>query len=118
MSRPETSTLMVLCTCPSAEEAERIARALLDARLAACVTSLAGARSWYRWQEAVECSREWLLLIKTTRDHYHALEQTLASLHPYDVPEILSFDASGGLPAYLAWVGQETHPRVSGSPPA
>jgi periplasmic divalent cation tolerance protein len=103
-----TQTLLVLCTCPSAEEAGRIAHALLDARLAACVTSLPGAQSWYRWQGAVESAQEWLLLVKTTHERYETLERTLASLHPYEVPEILAFEASTGLPAYLAWVARET----------
>lgn len=103
-----TPTLLVLCTCPSADEAGRIARALLDARLAACVTSLPGAQSWYRWNGAVESAQEWLLLIKTTRERYDTLEHSLAALHPYEVPEILAFEASTGLPAYLAWVDQET----------
>lgn len=107
-----TRTLLVLCTCPTAEEAGRIAGALLEARLAACVTSLPGAQSWYRWQGAVESAQEWILLIKTTRERYDTLERTLASLHPYEVPEILAFEASAGLPAYLDWVGRET-----GAPP-
>jgi len=108
-----TQTLLVLCTCPTADEAGRIAGALLDAGLAACVTSLPGAQSWYRWQGAIESSQEWLLFIKTTRERYDTLERTLASLHPYEVPEILAFEASSGLPAYLAWVERETAASVT-----
>lgn len=108
-----TRTLLVVCACPTAEEAERIAGALLDARLAACVTRLPGAQSWYRWQGAVESAQEWLLFIKTTRERYETLEHTLASLHSYEVPEILAFEASAGLPAYLAWVAQETGTSIT-----
>lgn len=108
-----TRTLLVLCTCPTAEEAERLAGALLEARLAACVTRLPGAQSWYRWQGAVESAQEWLLLIKTTAERYETLERTLASLHSYEVPEILAFEASAGLPAYLTWIDQETGSSVT-----
>jgi periplasmic divalent cation tolerance protein len=114
MSVPVSETLVVLCTCPTGEEAERLARALLEGRLAACVTTLPGAQSWYWWKGAVESAHEWLLLIKTTRERYDTLERTLASVHPYEVPEILAFEPSAGLPAYLAWVARETGASVAG----
>lgn len=101
------SALIVFCTVP-AEHADRLARLLVEDRLAACVQALPGLRSTYRWEGAVEQADETLLLIKTTADRYAALERTLAAHHPYDLPEIVAVDASAGLPAYLRWLGEET----------
>lgn len=101
------NALIVFCTVP-ASTADPLARMLVEERLAACVQSLPGVRSTYRWDDAVQQSDETLLLIKTTAARYAALERTLASHHPYELPEILAVDASAGLPAYLRWVAEET----------
>ncbi|MGH8225713.1 MAG: divalent-cation tolerance protein CutA [Gammaproteobacteria bacterium] len=95
---------LVLTTCPDAASAADIARALVERRLAACVTRLAGAVSVYRWQDTIEEAEEVQLLIKTTVARMPALMAALAELHPYDEPEILAFDAAGGSPGYLAWI--------------
>ncbi len=101
------TALIVFCTVP-ATTADRLARLLVDERLAACVQALPGLRSTYRWEGAVEQADETLLLIKTSTARYAALERTLKAHHPYDVPEILAVDASAGLPAYLRWLADET----------
>jgi periplasmic divalent cation tolerance protein len=103
-----TSPLLVLTNCPDAACAERIARALVDARLAACVNILAPARSVYRWQGAVEQADEVPLLIKTTAGRYTALEAAIRQHHPYEVPEIVALPIGRGLPAYLQWLADET----------
>lgn len=101
---------LCLCSCPDADSAGRIADALVDARLAACVQILPGATSVYRWQGKVERASETLLLTKTTRDRSAALTARIADLHPYDIPEIIVIDIADGLPAYLDWISRETAP--------
>lgn len=103
--------LLCLCTCPDAACGERIAHALLQERLAACVSLLPGLQSVYRWQGALERASEVLLLIKTTPARYPALEARLRALHPYELPELLAFESSTGLPAYLRWLAAETGPQ-------
>ncbi|MDR3415070.1 MAG: divalent-cation tolerance protein CutA [Nevskia sp.] len=98
---------MVFVTCP-AEAAATLAEALVQRRLAACVNSLAGVNSVYRWREAVERGSETLLLIKTSRARYPALEAAVRELHPYELPEILAVHVAAGLPAYLQWIQQST----------
>src|SRR5690606_1260383 len=101
------SVLVAYCTCPDADSAARVARALVDERLAACVTRLPGTRSCYRWEGKVEEATEELLMIKTTAARLEALERRLRELHPYDVPEFLTVPA-GGSRAYLDWVADMT----------
>lgn len=102
-----TAALIVFCSVPPAA-ADRLARLLVEQRLAACVQALPGLRSTYRWEGELQQAEEALLLIKTTAERYAALERTLAAHHPYELPEILAVDASAGLPAYLRWLGEET----------
>ncbi|MCO5055142.1 divalent-cation tolerance protein CutA [Thermomonas sp.] len=96
--------LLCLTTCPDAASAERIAEALVGEQLAACVNVLPGLRSTYRWQGAVERADELLLLIKTIRAAWPALQARLLELHPYELPELLAVEPADGLPAYLQWV--------------
>ena len=102
--------LLCLCTCPDRATAERLATVLVEERLAACVNLLPGLRSVYRWQGAVEQADEVLLLVKTTRARYPALEARLPALHSYELPELVAVESAGGLPAYLQWVATETRP--------
>lgn len=104
------TALLCLCTCPDAGTAERIATALVGERLAACVNVLPGMTSVYRWQGKVEQAGEWLLLAKTTRDRLDALSARVVALHPYELPEVLAVEATGGLPAYLDWIAANTRP--------
>jgi len=104
----QVNALICFCTCPDTDTAERLAEALVEERLAACVNILPGLRSVYRWQAEVERADEVLLLIKTLPDRYPALQDRLRELHPYELPELLAVEAAAGLPAYLSWVADET----------
>jgi len=88
----------------SADEAERIARQMIDERLAACVNILASMTSVYRWKGQVEQDREQQIVIKTTSERLAALEARVRQLHSYELPEFLVLSAEGGSAAYLAWV--------------
>ena len=107
-----TDKLVVLVTCSSAREAERIARALVDARLAACGNILqTPVRSVYRWKNKVESAREFLLLLKTSRRRFSKLQAAIKRLHSYEVPEIIAIPVAAGSPAYLAWLSDSVAPR-------
>ena len=103
-----TDALVVLVTAPSAEQAAALARALVEARLAACGNVVPGLRSIYRWEGRVQDEPEALLVLKTTRDRLEALRERLLALHPYDVPEVLALPVEAGSAAYLAWLAAET----------
>ena len=100
--------LLVLTNVPDAASAEKIARALIDSRAAACVNVLAECHSIYRWQGRVETAAEIPLLIKTTVANYPLVEQIVRAQHPYDVPELIAIPITHGLPAYLDWLATET----------
>lgn len=104
-----TDVLLVLTTLPDAATAQRIARSLVEAGHAACVSIGAPVRSIYTWQGAIEEADEVPLAIKTTVAAYDALESALRALHPYDLPEIVALPVDRGLPAYLQWVGEMTN---------
>ena len=104
-----TDKIVVLNTCGSAEEAEKIARQLVERRLAACVSILPGARSFYRWQDKIEESGEWLLVIKTSRGNFDDLRSELEKLHSYEVPEIIALPIVDGATNYLNWLEAEIH---------
>lgn len=100
--------ILVLCSCPDEAVAERIARTLVEERLAACVNRISALRSTYRWQGRVEDEPEVLLLVKTSGSRYEALEQRIAALHPYEVPEIIALPIVAGSKAYLDWLAHST----------
>ena len=102
------TALACLCTCPDAATAARIAEALVGERLAACVNVLPGVGSVYRWQGRVERAEEVLLVIKTVRARLDALTARVVQLHPYELPEVVAVDLTGGLPDYLAWIEDAT----------
>lgn len=95
--------IVVLVTAPP-EEAAGIARALVEARVCACVNVIARIRSFYRWEGAVQDDSESLLVVKTTRGGFDALRVAVERLHPYDVPEILALDTAAANEAYATWV--------------
>lgn len=95
---------VVLSTAPSLDEARRIAHALVERKLVACVNIIPGVESVYRWQGKVETSAEILLLMKTERDKEDDLFQVLSEIHGYEVPEGISIPIYGGLEPYLKWV--------------
>ncbi|MDR3412504.1 MAG: divalent-cation tolerance protein CutA [Formivibrio sp.] len=104
----DSSVWVVLCNCPDDACADRLAKGLIEARLAACVNRLAPVQSMYRWNERIETATEVPLLIKTTAARYLTVQDWLVAEHPYDVPEIIALPLAAGLPAYLAWVTQES----------
>jgi periplasmic divalent cation tolerance protein len=99
-----TDKILALTTCDSAELAQRIARALVERRLAACVNIVPGLESVYRWKGAVEQASEWLLLIKTTRAQFEPLAAELRALHSYDLPELIALPIVAGFEPYLRWI--------------
>jgi periplasmic divalent cation tolerance protein len=101
-------TLLVISNLPDRATADRVAQALVERRLAACVNILAPCRSVYRWEGAVESAEEHPVLIKTTAERYAAVEEAIRGLHPYEVPEIIALPLAAGLPGYLQWVADET----------
>ena len=101
---------VVFVTAPDAGAGARIARALVEERLAACVNLVPGIRSTYRWQGRVQEDDEVLLVIKTVEGRLDALGERVRALHPYDLPEVLALAAAGGSPDYLAWVRTEAAP--------
>jgi periplasmic divalent cation tolerance protein len=108
MPVPATDARLVLSTVGSREEAEQIARALLDDHLAACVNIIPGLTSIYRWKGDVETASEVLLLIKTTAVNLDRLESALRRLHSYEVPEFLVLTPDSASKPYLDWLMQST----------
>lgn len=97
---------IVLSTASSAEEARRIARALVDRRLAACVNIVPQVESIYRWQEKIESSPEWLLIVKTHAEAFDSLRDAIKDLHSYEVPECIMLEITAGSDAYLEWLAE------------
>ena len=95
---------LVLCTCGDMETAQRIARGLVEQKLAACVNILPGITSVYQWKGSIESDNELLLLIKTQKSCLSALQETIRKLHSYELPEIIDVPITGGLTEYLNWI--------------
>ncbi len=102
--------LVVLCTCPDRESAMRIADALLDRRQAACVNVLPGVVSVYEWEGARQHDEEVLAVIKTRADAFSAVEETVRTLHPYELPEIVAVSITKGFAPYLNWIDRSVPP--------
>lgn len=98
---------IVLTTCP-ADAAERLARGLIEARLAACVNIVPGVRSVYRWRGAIETADEVLLVIKGNSEQFGAIEAHIRAAHPYELPELIAVPVVAGLAAYVSWLN---HPE-------
>jgi periplasmic divalent cation tolerance protein len=99
-----TDKIVVLSTCASGEEADRLSRMLVERRLAACVNVLPNMRSVYRWNGGIESSSECLLVIKSSRGQFDSLRAALESAHSYELPEALALQVVDGSPAYLEWL--------------
>lgn len=95
---------MVLCTCPDTATAERLAEMVVGKRLAACVNIVPGITSVYSWQDTIEKEAEVLLMIKTTKARWEALQSTLVAAHPYEVPEVVAAPLTHGTTPYFAWL--------------
>ena len=100
--------IQVLTTTEKKEDAERIARVLLEKRLAGCVQIIGPMTSRYWWKETIETAEEWLCQIKSRAGLYAELEKEIRENHPYSVPEILAFPVERGSADYLSWLGAET----------
>jgi periplasmic divalent cation tolerance protein len=96
--------LMAFCTMPDDAGAGRITTELVEAKLVACANILSKVRSVYHWQGKVESADEVLVIFKLAAERYADFETRLRALHPYDVPEIIAFPLTNGLPEYLSWV--------------
>lgn len=105
------SAVIVYCSVPDQDVADRIARALVDEGLAACVSRLPGMVSTYRWNGETRVDAELLLLIKTTRARFAALSARIVALHPYELPEVVAVDVALGHEPYLAWIADVTASR-------
>ena len=100
--------ILIITNFPDRKTALALAEKLIDARLAACVNVLGECSSIYHWQGKTEMATEIPLLIKTQQQHYDQIEQMIKEMHPYELPEVIIVPVSGGLPAYLQWIADET----------
>jgi periplasmic divalent cation tolerance protein len=103
-----SSYIQVVTTTARREEAERIARELVEARLAACVQIVGPITSTYRWQGKIETDEEWQCWAKSRGDLFQRMADAIRSMHPYEVPEILAVPVVEGSARYLAWIDSET----------
>ena len=103
-----TDSIVILVTAGSEAEAEKIATALVEEQLAACVNILSPIRSIYRWEGKVADDREWLLLIKTRAECFAAVEARVKALHSYQVPEVIALPIVAGAEGYMRWLRGET----------
>ena len=102
-----TDKIVVLSACASAEEAQRLARALVEKRLAACVNVIPGIRSVYKWKDAIQEDEEVLLVIKTSRALMEEVKDEIERLHSYELPEVIALQVVDGSERYLAWMNRE-----------
>ena len=102
-----TDKIVVLSTCGSADEAAKIARSLVEKKLAACVNVMPAVRSFYRWKGVVEDEQESLLVIKSSRALFNDLRVEIERLHSYEVPEVIAVPIVDGLEGYLEWLDRE-----------
>lgn len=112
-----TAYVEVHVTAPDAATAARLARVLVDERLAACVQVLPGVTSTYRWEGVVETADEHLLLVKSTAERFEAIRERICSEHPYDVAEVLAVPVVAVDPRYAGWVSTSVRPLEAGGAP-
>ena len=99
-----TDKMIVLTNTGSEQEARKIARALVERKLAACVNIVAGVESTYWWQAKVETATEWMLVIKTVRSKFESIRDAIVELHSYDLPELIAITIEDGSKEYLNWI--------------
>lgn len=99
-----TNKIVVLSTCASPEEADRLARSLVEQRLAACVNVVPGISSHYWWKGRIETAQEWLLLIKSSRESFDQLRSAVEQAHSYEIPEVIALPVVDGAQNYLNWI--------------
>ncbi|MFW6277921.1 MAG: divalent-cation tolerance protein CutA [Halorhodospira sp.] len=100
--------LAVFCTCPDEQTARRLAEAVVEAKLAACVNILPGVSSVFYWEGQAQSEQEHLLMIKTSELAYSRLESKLVELHPYELPEVIAVGIERGLAGFLDWIRDQT----------
>ena len=99
-----TDKVIVLVTCETREQAERIAEAVVSEKLAACVNVVAGVRSCYVWEGKLTWSDEILCLMKSTRGRFMQLQERVKAMHSYSVPEIVAVEIEDAYQPYLDWI--------------
>ena len=104
----ENHLIVILCTVPDEATAQKLARGLVEKRLAACVNAIPGVKSFYRWQGKLATDPEIQLLIKTRHGRFGELAAWIKANHPYDLPEIVAIPAERVSEEYLAWVLEQT----------
>jgi len=100
--------IQITTTTDSKELAKKIAGALVEQKIAACAQVSGPITSVYEWKEKIENTREWMCVIKTRKNLYKSIEDTIKKLHPYEVPEIIAVPILEGSPAYLDWINEVT----------
>ena len=105
-----TDKVVVLITAASQRECKRIAKHLIEARLAACVNITQGIESVYRWEGKITNAKEFLMLIKTTRELFEEIKHAVAQIHSYHTPEIICLPIIDGSRNYLQWVADSVKP--------
>jgi periplasmic divalent cation tolerance protein len=108
-----TDKIVVFSTCSAAEEAKKLARHLIEQRLAACVNVVRAVDSFYRWQGNVQEDVEFLLVIKTSRELFAALQAEWEKMHSYEIPELIALPIVDGGPNYLHWMETELAKEVT-----
>ena len=109
MKKSSDKLLVILVTAVNQEEAVRIGKGMVKAKLAACANIIPGIQSIYRWKGKVVKAQEVLLILKSTKPRYRALEKAIKAIHTYETPEILALPVKEGLDQYMGWVRDETH---------
>lgn len=107
MTHPD-ELIVVFCTVPDDETAERLAKGLIEKRFAACVKMIPGVRSFYRWEGKLEVGTEVQLLIKTQRSRFGAIDAWIHEAHPYEVPELVALRACDVSEPYAKWAVEQT----------
>ena len=100
--------LLVLSTCPGSISAKKMAQELVSDKLAACVNIIPNVNSYFSWVGKVDTANEHMLVIKTTKNCYDALEKRIKKLHPYELPEIIAVPIHTGFAEYLNWINNNT----------
>jgi periplasmic divalent cation tolerance protein len=109
LKKSAEQVLVILVTTENQEEAVRIGEGMVNAKLAACANIISGIHSIYRWKGKVVKAEEVLLLLKSTKSRYRALEKAIRAIHTYETPEIIALPVKEGLDQYIGWVQSETH---------
>ena len=102
------SAIVIYCTCPDIETAQRISRLAVEQRLAACINQIPGITSIYTWDGNIQEDQEVLLIVKTTEERFDEFQKLVNDEHPYDLPEIIALPVTQGSPDYLDWIKQCT----------